>query len=408
MRAAFNSLILLVIFLALPLAALGEEARLEAIGGGGTVTVKRAGKVIQLAVGAALQAEDEVVTGRVGGVDIRFEDKTLIRVGANTTYRLEAAAGQGLLHRLLSGIVRVLVPKSESKAAPVKFRMNTPEGTIGVRGTEFVVIRGADRTDLKGLEGEVLFGPPGLDPVKDDAGFVRVRGGSASFIVKEANAKPSAPKAFDLDAYLKELKAAKGPFGSLGAREETLRKRSGGVMAGGKSVAPLAAPKGPLPANRHQKVAALPAPSEKMSDNERLFFVAGKGDVAAVAKLLDAGANPNYLAEEYNLTVLQAAVLSEQKPAVELLLSRGALVNAKNKDGHTALMLLAMDSGNEAMAILLLDRKASILVKEAGGWTAAALAREKAKKDPKYRDIAGILSEAEEEALAGLPPQVAE
>jgi hypothetical protein len=153
MANTFKSLILLAIFIVSGPMAWGAGALLEAVGGADSVTVQRAGKELQLKKGDTLQMGDEVVTNKSTAVDIRLEDKTLIRVGANSSYKLEAEA-KGLLHRLLGGIVRVLVPPTGDKQAGFdRFRMSTPEGTIGVRGTEFVVIAAKGLTTLKGLEG---------------------------------------------------------------------------------------------------------------------------------------------------------------------------------------------------------------------------------------------------------------
>ncbi|RZA00326.1 MAG: hypothetical protein EOP11_18450, partial [Proteobacteria bacterium] len=155
MRFTYKHLILGVILALATGPAYAAGALLEMVAGAGsdpTVLVKRGGKSLQLKKGAALESGDELITDRAGAVDIRLEDKSLLRVGSNSSYRLEEnSSTHQFIHRLISGIVRVLVPKGE-KAAAMKLEVRTAEGTIGVRGTEFVVIRNGSATELKGLE----------------------------------------------------------------------------------------------------------------------------------------------------------------------------------------------------------------------------------------------------------------
>ncbi len=81
-------------------------------------------------------------------------------------------------------------------------------------------------------------------------------------------------------------------------------------------------------------------------------------DVAAVRAALDAGADPNEVAE-YKRTPLHLAV-RESTEAAELLLDRGANPNAADEGGRVPLHLANGDS-----AALLLKRKANFLVADA-------------------------------------------
>jgi ankyrin repeat protein len=54
---------------------------------------------------------------------------------------------------------------------------------------------------------------------------------------------------------------------------------------------------------------------------------------------------------------------------VQLLLNKGADVEAKDKDGWTAL-IWAAQGGYEAMVRLLLDKRADVEAKDQYGWTA--------------------------------------
>jgi ankyrin repeat protein len=87
-----------------------------------------------------------------------------------------------------------------------------------------------------------------------------------------------------------------------------------------------------------------------------LFDAAGDGDVAAVHRLLDAGADvdePGHNRE----TPLTAAALAGETEIVALLISRGADVMARNRGGLTPLHAAAY-SGSVEAAKLLLDHGA--------------------------------------------------
>lgn len=92
-----------------------------------------------LTVGSDIQIGDKVVTGPSGQVQIRFSDKTELVVGPNSSLliedyllRADNSAGQFAI-KALGGTFRFVTGQAEKD----RYRIETPTGTIGVRGTAF-------------------------------------------------------------------------------------------------------------------------------------------------------------------------------------------------------------------------------------------------------------------------------
>lgn len=395
MRANFAILKTLVISMAFGSAAFAGPPVLEMIGGGNSVAVMRAGKEIQLKKGESLNLGDEVVTSRSSSVDIRLEDKTLIRVGSNSSYRYEEdSAAKKILHRLMGGIVRVLVPKVENPQG-IRFQMKTPQGTIGVRGTEFVVIQEGANTSLKGLEGTVMFGPANAD-FAQEAQFVMVKKGFQSIVA--AGGKPSDPAGFDLPAYLKELKDAKGAFGALAQRDHGVIKTRGASVAPALGATTPAAPKGSSNSLIKEKVKAEVAKAPSADPSEQLFVAAAKGDIATMEKALKAGADVNkpLMAKS---TALHAAAANNKLDSGIWLIKHGAKVDLKDEDGRTPLMTVVTESASLKFVTLIIDAGAEEDAKDNEGHTALSLAKERVstaetpETKAKYEKLVTLLEE---------------
>ena len=83
-----------------------------------------------------------------------------------------------------------------------------------------------------------------------------------------------------------------------------------------------------------------------------LGYAAYYGDLCEVERLLAAGANVN--AKDRNgITALMAASLEGHREVVALLLARGAEINARTKDGETALIYASINGDKEVVALLL-------------------------------------------------------
>ncbi|MGE3262141.1 MAG: ankyrin repeat domain-containing protein [Bacteriovoracia bacterium] len=356
-------------------AALADHAKIEAIGGAASVSVKRDGKTVELKKGEFLQSGDELFTNDHTAADIRFDDQTLVRVGVNSTYKIvEDTGATKFLHRLFSGVVRVLVPvKKEAKTDEIKFKMKTPQGTIGVRGTEFTVAIGEQGTTLKGLSGEVMFGPENAE-FSDTSKFVYVGRGMESSVA--ANKAPAKPKKYDLEKYLKEIDKGDGIFGGVAKRSNLnmLRRGESAPVVVAANTAPVKEAAKPIKAGGASK-AEVKAPAKKSLD-EQLMDQVMMGNLPKVQNLVKNGANVNYQDEDGNSS-LHFAVLKEHQEIIQFLIIKGAKVNIQTKMGTTPLMQVAIDNAPKIIADLLVQNDADPKIKNKDGFTALDIAESK-------------------------------
>lgn len=112
--------------------AKGVDPQAEALGGGATRT---------LVVGADIFLGDKLTTGPEGLIQILFSDNTRLVIGPNSALTIEdylfrnnGTAGK-LAVDMLAGSFRFITGTSPKGA----YEINTPTGTIGVRGTVFDV-----------------------------------------------------------------------------------------------------------------------------------------------------------------------------------------------------------------------------------------------------------------------------
>jgi hypothetical protein len=339
----FVKSLILMAFISIPGYALGNGPTVESIGGASSIKISRAGQEVVVKKGDQLQLGDEIRTPAGVALDLRFPDRSVVRVGVNTQYRI-AEEEKGILHTLMNGVVRVLVPKSSGSS--LKFRMRTAEGTIGVRGTEFVVSKDQTSTRLRGLEGEVAFGEAGAKDFLSGAG---VKAGFES--TAKVGSKPSAPQAYPLAEYLKELSSAKGPFGPLSGRVQAVRVRE----RKGQEVAK--APAGSSPSLASRKIRDLSPPKFKPDTtdwDDRLFVAALNNDGKGVTEALKKGAAPNRsVPGENGATALHFAAKALHYESVAALIKGGANVNHRDQEGITPLMFVAEVNPDERMAALL-------------------------------------------------------
>jgi hypothetical protein len=110
----------------------------------GEATVTTAGQTVKAAVGTPLQAGSIIRTGTNASLGVTFKDNTVMSFGPDTelsvddyayapnkgNLKLGASLAKGTL-AYLSGAIAKIKPDAVS--------VKTPTGTIGVRGTHFVV-----------------------------------------------------------------------------------------------------------------------------------------------------------------------------------------------------------------------------------------------------------------------------
>ena len=90
------------------------------------------------------------------------------------------------------------------------------------------------------------------------------------------------------------------------------------------------------------------------SPNPPLFDAVKKGDIEAVRKHLDAGADVN-TKDEDGYTLLTVAVAYGSKEIVELLIFNGVDVNAKNDGGSTPLNIATAQGHKEIVELLIFN-----------------------------------------------------
>jgi hypothetical protein len=98
------------------------------------------------------------------------------------------------------------------------------------------------------------------------------------------------------------------------------------------------------------------APRQELALSSSLYTAIQRGDKATVNEYLNRGTSPNEILAN-GAPLLKNAVVSSSMPVAELLLSRGADVNARDASGKTALFW-ARRMNNEAFVQLLLKHGA--------------------------------------------------
>lgn len=122
----------------------GELAIGKAKTGKGEVVVIRGGKEIPLKIGASLYQYDIIRTGPASSVGIIFEDNTILTMGPKSEIVIDAyvfSPERGMLSmvtRMLKGTASCL-SGIIGRQAPESVKFQTPDATIGVRGTQFLV-----------------------------------------------------------------------------------------------------------------------------------------------------------------------------------------------------------------------------------------------------------------------------
>ncbi|MBR9971723.1 FecR family protein [Magnetospirillum sulfuroxidans] len=110
----------------------------------GEASVLRGEQKLAAAPGLALEQSDSIVTGSDGSVGLTLRDNTTLSVGPRTTLGLDEFDFEPASDRmkLVASVARgtmMMTSGTIAKLAPEKVSVVTKTGTIGVRGTRFVV-----------------------------------------------------------------------------------------------------------------------------------------------------------------------------------------------------------------------------------------------------------------------------
>jgi hypothetical protein len=110
----------------------------------GTVIVTRDGRRFNAIAGARLYEKDIIETGRAASIGVILRDDTLVSLGPRSRFvlkRFEFAPEEGrfaFVGRVIRGVAAFLSGQI-AKISPESAVVETPDATIGVRGTRFAV-----------------------------------------------------------------------------------------------------------------------------------------------------------------------------------------------------------------------------------------------------------------------------
>lgn len=120
-----------------------------------------------LAAGQSLAEGSEIVTGADGHVTVRLVDGTVLRLRAGGSLRIDESRRTAIGGATRSGVRlergRVEVEATTPRGGQPGFRIQTPQGVMAVRGTQFRVEAGDGATRGEVLEGVVGAGAAGAE-----------------------------------------------------------------------------------------------------------------------------------------------------------------------------------------------------------------------------------------------------
>lgn len=111
---------------------------------GGTVSIVRGEQTLVATPGTLLQAADRLESGPNASAGIVFNDGTLLTLGASTQlemrdYAFEPKASKYAFSAYLAKGTAIYSSGTIGKVAPQSVTVATPQATVGVRGTRFVI-----------------------------------------------------------------------------------------------------------------------------------------------------------------------------------------------------------------------------------------------------------------------------
>ncbi len=125
----------------------------------GEVSIQRANQTLTAQTGAHLFEQDKVIT-RSGRAQLRFSDNTVITLGSNTEFGVEAFLNEGANRskarfNVAKGTFKVITGQV-AKIAPDNFTLQTRTAAIGVRGTIFSGRISEDQEFIATLRGRIF------------------------------------------------------------------------------------------------------------------------------------------------------------------------------------------------------------------------------------------------------------
>ena len=143
---------------------------------------------VRLQTGDAIYPGDIVLTRASGHAHLRFIDGALMSVRPSSRLTIEAyhydpqaPENNRVSFTLEEGVARSISGKA-AKDARENFRMNTPVAAIGVRGTDFIVQTGPERTRALVTEGGIVLSGLEASCLNGWCGELELRGGSQQLL----------------------------------------------------------------------------------------------------------------------------------------------------------------------------------------------------------------------------------
>lgn len=107
-------------------------------------TVMRKGRVLELKPGDSLYPNDILQTDKNGAIKFTLLDKTMLSIGPGTEFILAEYVYKpkkkkySFVSKVTKGTLH-FISGNLAKVAPDKVKVKTPSGTVGIRGTSFMI-----------------------------------------------------------------------------------------------------------------------------------------------------------------------------------------------------------------------------------------------------------------------------
>lgn len=141
----------LVLFMALCLQALWSPLHLQADEAVGFVkiaekksSVMRKGRMIEIKPGDSLYGNDILQTDKTGAIKFTLLDETMLSLGPDTEFILSEYVYKpkkkeySFVSKVTRGTLH-FISGNLAKVAPESVKVKTPSGTVGIRGTSFMI-----------------------------------------------------------------------------------------------------------------------------------------------------------------------------------------------------------------------------------------------------------------------------
>lgn len=211
---AIRSFALVLVLLACATAeAAGQAVARIATLRGEAFAMDTAGTTRTLAKDAPLHAEERIVTGRGARLFLRFTDDTLVALGPQTVfrvdaYRFDAAAASDpgeMAFSIFKGVARA-VTGALAKREPRRVKFWTTVATIGIRGTHFIAEVDDTSAKIVLLEAE---DPAAANAIEVANAYGRVEIDEAGYgtEIPDATSPPGPPRRMAIDGLQRTLRS---------------------------------------------------------------------------------------------------------------------------------------------------------------------------------------------------------